>query len=935
MNYAKEIEKAKEWFIQDSRSNALTDVQNMELQRTVMVSSWFADWLNSQTNWLSVWRFIQADVQPEAELFECAKSWTIDDEAGVMKDLRLWRNRHIARLIARDVLQLNDVQATAKAVSDLADHAVQVALKWASLYWQHRDGLPHRCAITGEPTELIVIALGKHGAEELNLSSDIDLMFVYSSSGETERGQSHERFFTRVGQKLIHLLDARTSDGFVFRVDMRLRPWGQGGTLVSNFAALENYYLQQGRFWERFALVKARPLTGDKRLASYLTDIIVRPFVYRSYVDYQAIAALRELKAKIQSEVRRQNLTSNIKLGSGGIREVEFIAQVFQLIRGGKEPRLQVRGTWSVLGLIGQLGLLPKTDVTLLADSYNFLRDLEHRIQAIRDEQTQNLPTAEADLQRLALSLRFETTEQFLETLEQMRQQVHQCFNEMVAEEQGSSHRSARQQYVAAWQDHEGVAEADTQLGQSILAFQRLPSVQQMSGEARANLDRFMPQLWTELSRVTSSVEAFAAIRALLEAILRRSSYFSLLAENPQAIRELIKLAPFSLWVAKQLAGKPYLLDELTDTNRLYVLPSRAELDDELHQLLLRVPEEDLEQQMEVLRHFRHGRALRAAACEITGMLPLMKISDYLAWVAEVVVEHALAIAWQALVKRHGRPTREDGEFCDTDFGVIAYGKAGGLELSYESDLDLVFIHDAASLGQTEGPKVIDNSLFMARLGQKLIHILTTATYSGRLYEVDTRLRPSGASGLLVSSLNAFEKYQLDDAWTWEHQALVRARFIAGDAGIKAKFDELKRRILSQVREPQALRDAIIEMRQKMRTHLASDDLEQRFHLKHDPGGIVDLEFLVQFLVLNHAHEFAGITRWSDNVRIIEDLKQAGIISARQAEDWHAAYLTLREQQHHSILSGESQILTVAALSDEALAARQVIQAAWKEYFGT
>ncbi|MDO7673253.1 MAG: bifunctional glutamine synthetase adenylyltransferase/deadenyltransferase, partial [Reinekea forsetii] len=358
------------------------------------------------------------------------------------------------------------------------------------------------------------------------------------------------------------------------------------------------------------------------------------------------------------------------------------------------------------------------------------------------------------------------------------------------------------------------------------------------------------------------------------------------------------------------------------------------ELRAELHLLLLRVPEDDLERQMELLRHFRHARVLRAAACEISSVLPLMKISDYLAWVAEVVVDQSLALAWRQLVARHGRPSKAGGDWCDPDFGVIAYGKMGGLELSYESDLDLVFLHNASVQGVTEGPKVIDNGVFMARLGQKLIHLLSAITPSGRLYEIDTRLRPSGNSGLLVSSLTAFAKYQQDKAWTWEHQALIRARFIAGDESLKHGFDALRAELLAKPRDIDSLRRDVLAMRDKMRAHLSSraQGADAQFDFKQDAGGIVDLEFLIQFLILAHAHDSPQLTRWSDNVRSIEALYRCQIFAEADRKNLMAAYLTLRQEVHHAILKGESSQRKLSELAPELAHIRGQVIDYWQRY---
>ncbi|TCS38205.1 bifunctional [glutamate--ammonia ligase]-adenylyl-L-tyrosine phosphorylase/[glutamate--ammonia-ligase] adenylyltransferase [Reinekea marinisedimentorum] len=929
----KQLKKELERLQSQSQFCNLEPQHQPVFERMCLASPWLFTWLKGQTDWVAFLGFVEADANPQAALQEAAQTWTIKDEARVMKDLRVWRNRYMARLIARDILQLNHVRDTARAVSDLADAAIRQALAWSTEFWQASQGAPAICPHSDQPEQMIVIAMGKHGAQELNLSSDIDLIFAYPTQSETTKGKPHELFFTRVGRKLIQLLDQRTADGFVFRVDMRLRPWGQSGALVSNFRALQNYYLQQGRFWERFAMVKARAVTGAVQAQQALEDILT-PFVYRRYVDYQAVGALRDLKQKIQAEVRRQNLERNIKLGRGGIREIEFIAQVFQLIRGGQDEILQQRGTWPVLASLGDLGLLPDNAVTELVEAYDFLRDLEHRIQAINDEQTQVLPVDDAALERLAISAGAESADQLLTRLTDYRERVHKHFSYLIQDDSPEYTPKSVEQYESLWLAESAAAEGE--LAAALLAFRALPGVDRLSETARHNLDVFMPLLWANLAEYDDAPRRFEAIRPILESILRRTSYFVLLAENPVAVRELVKLAPQSVWIAENLQEKPFLLDELTDIESLYRLPNKVQLMDELHQMLIRVPEEDLERQMELLRHFRHGKALRAAACEIAGQLPLMKISDYLAWVAEVVVEQALALAWQQMVAKNGRPSKENGDWCDTDFGVIAYGKMGGIELSYQSDLDLVFIHNAALNGQTEGPKKIDNSVFMARLGQKLIHLMSSVTPSGMLYEVDMRLRPSGNSGMLVSGLAAFKKYQLGQAWTWEHQALARARFIAGDPELKVLFDELRAEILCLPRETQKLRTEVLEMRQKMRDHLSTpargDNPEENFHLKHDSGGIVDLEFLVQFCVLAYARQHPNLAIWSDNVRTLDELLAAGIVDADDHNRLLSAYLQLRTAVHRAILDGHSTSIERSAIDDKLNLAIEHIRQAWRKY---
>lgn len=932
------LQSLSETLAQQSDFQTLSAEHQAWLTKAALCSPWLWEWLDGRSDWQALLEAASAAVDPGAELAAKAASWSLDDDTQVMSDLRQWRNWHLARLIIRDANGLGDVQETARTVSDLADTAIEQALGYAHRFWAAQWGEPGPSEF-GEPHQgLVVLAMGKHGARELNLSSDIDLIFTYPSAGETANGRSHEEFFTRVGRKLIRLLDTRTPDGIVFRVDMRLRPWGQSGALVSNFTAMHNYYSQQGREWERFAMVKARPLTGAAKARKAL-EADLNGFVYRRYVDFHALGALRKLKSMIQKEVRRQQLESNIKLGQGGIREVEFIAQAFQLIRGGQDYALQTRGTWPILSILEQQGYLPGTVVRELADAYGFLRDLEHRIQALRDEQTQRLPGDETDLSRLAWSMGCDDTEDLLNRLDAHRERVHYHFQQVIAEDEGREQR-VDDDLARFWADPDTVPSSLSEtVADEIRAFRSEPTVQRLTGQARDNLDRLMPLLLTELARIGRLEGGFSSIRPILEAVLRRTVYFVLLAENPEALKQLCRLVPVSPWIATQLQQKPYLLDELTDPDSLYRLPNRVELMDDLHLALMRVPEDDLEQQMEVLRHFRHGRVMRAAACEVTNMLPLMKISDYLVRVGEVVVEQALALAWQQMVARHGRPSRDDGDWCELDFGVIAYGKMGGLELSYESDLDLVFLHNASLQGETQGPKVIDNVVFMARLGQRLIHLLTTQTPSGILYEVDSRLRPSGNSGQLVTRLSSFEKYQTRDAWTWEHQALVRARYIAGDADLQQAFNEVRRSVLQTPRDPNTLRDEVVQMRQKMVEHLSSEATASSgdsavFNVKHDPGGIVDLEFLVQYLVLAHAEQQPEVSRWSDNVRCIKALHTAGILDEAERDAWLDAYITLREQVHHALLAGTSSTVPLAELTEEVQRVRSYIQEQWQHWLG-
>lgn len=922
---------------QVQRSSALIQLSEAEqhhLRPVLMASPWVAAWFERQSDASTAYQQLRSPPQVNA-IEETTRLWQVGEttDAEVMRALRVWRNTIQAQLIAQDVWQQMDVRRSVKILSDLADTAIRVALDWATASISARNGQAAIDPNTQTPQSLLVVGMGKLGAQELNLSSDIDLIFAYPTAGETTQGRPHEQYFTRVGQKLIQLLDARTADGFVFRVDMRLRPWGQSGALVSSLNQLQNYYLQHGRFWERFAWVKARVITGARSAQAALEDIR-QPFVYRRYIDFQAVGALRDLKQKIQQEVRRQALGNNIKLGEGGIREAEFIAQVFQLVRGGEDIALQTRSTWKVFEYLRSEGLLPPEVADDLSQGYQFLRTLEHRIQGIQDTQTQTLPSDPLDLERLTVVYEVHGQPDWLNQLQAWRDKIHQHFQAVIEDVEPENQPQDLSDECNALVERNFHKLPESELADVLREFCSTPGVQRLADAALDNWNALLPVLWRTLHPLKDGAERFRAIQPILDAVLRRSSYFALLAENPGAVNELVKLVPASPWMAKQLTDMPFLLDELTNTADLYRLPSRVELADELQQLLIRVPEDDLERQMEVLRHFRHERVLRAAACEITQLLPLMKISDYLAWVAEVVVEQSLNLAWQQMVAKHGRPRRTGGDWCEKPFGVVAYGKFGGIELSYESDLDLVFLHDADSQGQTKGPKVIDNSVFVARLGQKLIHLLSAITPSGQLYEVDTRLRPSGQSGLLVSSLAAFERYQKQQAWTWEHQALVRARFVAGDPAVKAQFELIRKEVLSQTRDEALLKQQVTEMRAKMRSHLSSagQGKTEQFHFKQDPGGIVDLEFLVQFLVLRDSGKHAELLAWPDNVRLLKSLVSCQVMEKGLAERLTEAYLVLRQAIHHAVLSQQDIVLPESELPPGVCDARADVMAAWRQF---
>ena len=886
--------------------------------------------------------------QLQALLADCVD----EDELG--RRLRRFRNRQQVRIIWRDLNRQASLAETCGDLSDLADACIDGAYQW--LYPRHCEqfGTPIGRR-SGQPQHLVILGMGKLGAHELNLSSDIDLIFGYPEGGETEgvkRSLDNQEFFIRLGQRLIKALDAITVEGFVFRVDMRLRPYGSSGALVLSFNALEQYYQDQGRDWERYAMIKARVVGGDQAAGKQLLEML-RPFVYRRYLDFSAIEALRAMKQLIQQEVRRKGMSDNVKLGSGGIREVEFIAQAFQLIHGGRDLSLQQRPLLKVLDTLEGQGYLPAPIIAEMKEGYEFLRYTEHALQAIGDRQTQMLPDNDLDRARVACIMGFADWASFHERLMYWRGRIEWHFRQVIAdpdeEEGGEAETCVGGEWLPLWEEALEPDMAERQLAEAgfrepAAALKRLidlrggNQVRTMQRLGRERLDAFVPRLLAQAVEHADPDLVLERVLPLVEAVARRSAYLVLLTENPGALLRLITLCAASPWIAEQITRFPLLLDELLNERRLFKPPLAPELAAELRERLTRIPEDDLEQQMEALRNFKLAHRLRVAASEISGSLPLMKVSDYLTWLAEAILEQVLALAWRQTVAKYGTPQRTDGSLCDPGFIIVGYGKVGGIELGHGSDLDLVFIHDGDPNAETDGAKPIDGAQFFTRLGQRIIHLLTAQTNSGQLYEVDMRLRPSGASGLLVSSLGAFERYQENEAWTWEHQALVRARVLVGCRQVGAAFEQVRANVLGRERDLPTLRQEVSEMRAKMRDNLgtritAAGTAENAFEatvpfvLKQDAGGIVDIEFMVQYAALAWSREHPELLRYTDNIRILEGLEQAGLMPASDASLLREAYKAFRAVAHRQALQKEAGVVS----GDQLVEARRDVRRIWAQ----
>ena len=849
--------------------------------------------------------------------------------------LRRFRQRHMLRIVWRDFCRSADTLETVRDTSLLADACIRQALAVCSARLEARHGRPLGRR-SGARQELIVLAMGKLGARELNVSSDIDLVFAYPESGDTdgdEKPLSNEEFFTRVGRALINLLDQVTAEGFVFRVDMRLRPYGDSGSLVHNFAALEEYYQDQGRDWERYALIKARPVTGDPARAAQLMSML-RPFVFRRYVDFGVIESLRGMKQMIVSEVRRRGLDDNVKLGRGGIREVEFIAQCFQLIRGGRDRGLQQRELLPVLAECVELDILPAEAAAELRSAYLFLRDSEHAIQGYEDRQTQALPHDDTARLAMATVMGFADWEGYVDALTAHRSRVADHFANLIADPDAGDEEPAES--VLPWDDSlsAGLLEAQgyrqgEQTLQRLVDLRDSRRVLTLQAEGKERLQAFMPQLLQACLGTPDPDLALERVLPLVVAVLRRSAYFAMLLENPPAMHELVVLCGASPWIAEQLARHPVLLDELLDRASLYTAPDRAALEDDLRQQVARLPIDDLEAQMDALRYFKASHVLRVAASELADRLPLMKVSDKLTFIAEVILEQVIAIAWADLVAKYGEPERDSSGY---GLAVYGYGKLGGIELGYGSDLDLVLVQDSAPQGSTEGPRSIDNVMFYTRLGQRMIHILEARMPLGQLYEVDMRLRPSGESGMLVTTCQGFRSYQSDSAWTWEHQALVRARFVAGDPAVAERVDAVRHEVLCQSRDADKLKSEVTAMRRRMREHqLPGGDADApQFNLKQGTGGIVDIEFMVQYAVLAWAHRVPELVKWSDNVRILETLGREGLFAQRDCDLLTEAYLAYRSASHQLALQQLPGVVEAGQFAAE----RDVVSGCWQALFG-
>ena len=862
------------------------------------------------------------------------------DETALMKALRLFRRYILVRLEWSQLTYTSSDEQILSQLSELAEVIIVTARDWLYELSCKEWGTP--CSHQGEPQPLLVLGMGKLGGGELNFSSDIDLIFTYPEHGQTQGGRrelDNAVFFTRLGQRLIKALDSITEDGFVYRVDMRLRPLGEGGPLVLSFSSMEDYYQEQGRDWERYAMVKAKVL-GDQQ-NSFTKELyqMLKPFVYRRYIDFSVLQSLRNMKSMIEREVRRRGLKNNIKLGAGGIREIEFIVQVFQLIRGGRVIGLQTRSLLTALQVIEQESLLDTNEVAQLRNNYLFLRRCENLLQAINDEQTQTLPEEELDQIRLATNMGFTNWSEFIEQLTVRMQQNRLIFNALIGNDDSESVPNTKQYndlFDELWVPDLQLSDIKTvlpnysdsdaeQLYQMLIQFRNDIGKRTIGVRGREILDQLMPRLLDAICNGQQAIMVFSRILPLLVNIVSRTTYLELLLEYPSALKQLIRLCSASPMISDQLAHYPILLDELIDINSLYQTIEPNEYKSQLYQYLLRIHVDDEEQQLEALRQFKQMQLLHIAAADVEHILTTMKVSDHLTYVAEALLDFVVQMAWSQMVERYGKPAH----LADNHKGlvVVAYGKLGGWELGYGSDLDLVFLHDCPANSVTNGDKQIDSRQFYLRLVQRIIHLFNVRTSFGILYEVDVRLRPQGDAGLLACSLDSFADYQMNEAWTWEHQALVRARAVYGENDLIKRFNQIRHDVLCKPRDENQLKTEVRQMREKMRNHLGTTQAEL-FNLKIDEGGIGDIEFLSQYLVLSYAHSHPKMTTWSDNVRILELATHYQIMDSDEAEQLTQAYIDMRNQIHQLAL----QLLPSMVNSSQFYREKQIVKQSWQKW---
>jgi glutamate-ammonia-ligase adenylyltransferase len=842
---------------------------------------------------------------------------------GLDAGLRRFRNREMLRIIWRDLCGLATLGETFAGLTALAETCLQVALETHQRELEEKHGTPR--GADGSPQRLFVIGLGKFGGGELNLSSDIDIIFCYPQNGACDgrRGMANDQFFTRLARAIIASLSQRTEDGFCFRVDTRLRPFGDSGPLTSSLAALEQYYQREGREWERYALIKARPVAGDVDAGErFIKD--VRPFVYRRYIDYSAVEALQEMHANVQDDARRKDRMDDIKRGPGGIREIEFLAQCFQILRGGREPGLQTPSLDRALTGINRLGLIDDATLGEIRNDYAYLRFLENRIQALNDQQTHRVPQGE-DRLRVARAMCEESVEEMEASLRRTRERVGKRFHGIFPARQEPAEG---QQWSEKWRSmqadrHQEIEPApDQEIDSPLAVFVRRLDRIALSQRANQRLDRFMPGLLERLEQSRMPPDSLNRVFDLVLAICRRSAYLVLLVQYPKALDRMLELFERSEWVADKVIRFPALLDELIDPSLGRQIPGPEELEESVDRILLTNPE--TESVLEALNYLKLATELRTAVGQLQAGLPARQAQRALSRLADALLRGVLIVAGREIEARHGcfggaRQTGDDRLHCPADMAVIAYGTLGARELGYGSDLDIVFLFEPGP-DTSSGPRPLSPERYYARLAQRVLSYLTVMTPSGRLYEVDTRLRPNGRAGSLVSSINAFREYQVKEAWLWELQALTRARFVTGSTSLEARFNRIRQEVLCRHRDESELAPELLDMRRRM-----SEEAQKRLggslqrSFKHRPGGLVDIEFVSQLGVLASARLYPRVIRATGTAEQLEELASIGWLSEDEMTVLRDTMMLLREQRLMAVLVRDEAAPEIDSARTEAI----------------
>ncbi|NVK22201.1 MAG: bifunctional [glutamate--ammonia ligase]-adenylyl-L-tyrosine phosphorylase/[glutamate--ammonia-ligase] adenylyltransferase [Kangiellaceae bacterium] len=956
-----------------SETLATQKVQEL-LSKVLVASDYIHQWALKKPQWL-----LQA-VQSQEDLHATLQTQHIIldmdltrleviSEYEIKRQLRLQRHYWMLKIAVADLMQVFTIREISLLQSLVADALIAAAYQWSFLHSSKQSGVP--LDDNGQTQQLFVLAMGKLGGRELNFSSDIDLIFCFPRQGETNhpsRPIENQKFFMRLGQKLISLLSDNTADGFVYRVDMRLRPYGQSGALVANFNALQDYYLEQGREWERFAMIKARMIDiqtdaedscyEQQALAKEL-DNIIRPFSFRRYIDFSVLESIRQLKQKITRELLNKDNQGNIKLGDGGIRELEFIVQSLQLISGGRQPVLQTKNWWKTLHALHSQQLIETNDANQLQKAYEFLRKLENVLQIRADQQTQQVPNAVQEQTIVAFAMDYDSWQTLEAGLKQHLNVVARFFKGLFHDPHQEQQMSSELQWIKSLINNDFEEEQAESLSQQakmlglhddILVKEHLDKIahfrvefaeKKLGSRGLSRLEQLLPHLIAQAGKQKNYAQTLQRCLEVLQGIGRRSAYFEMLAENLPVLDFLVQLVARSSWLAKQIALHPSLLDELLFPSNFGEQQTKSSLANQLQQAMLRIEPEQIEEQLLALSRFKQSSQFKIAAGDLRGQFDIRQVSQQLTDVAEVILEHLLLMAWQEIGRKYGYPQGLEANTMG-GFLILGYGKLGGDELGYGSDLDLVFLYDAQPSQQTQiindKQKQIDNHQFYTRLTQRLVHYLNTRTQQGIMYEVDTRLRPSGRSGLLVSHINAFAEYQHNEAWTWEHQALVRARPVVGDKKLESQYLAIRSDILHKVSlqssaaDGSSLANDVVSMRHKMREHLDKTDT-QYWDIKQGKGGLVDIEFLVQFWVLTYAKEIKSNNSNEllpfNNIDWLELLANQHFIKGSDKDTMMNSYRLLRQIANAKTLQNQTAVLEY----DEHQMLRQDIISIWQSTF--